>query len=53
MCQQQQDQIFIAAAVGVLSQYMSRPSTDQWIGVKPVLRYINETLKYGLKFTAR
>ena len=30
----------IAAAVGVLSQYMSRPSEDHWIGVKHVLRYL-------------
>ena len=42
----------ISAAVGVLSQYMSRPSTDHWIGVKRVLRYLKGTLKYGLKFTA-
>ena len=41
----------IAAAVGVLSQYMSRPSKDHWIGVKRVLRYLKGTLKYGLKFT--
>ena len=42
----------ISAAVGVLSQYMSRPSNDHWIGVKHVLRYLKGTLKYGLKFTA-
>ena len=46
----------VAAAVGVLSQYMSRPSKDHWIGVKRVLRYLKGTLKYalkyGLKFTA-
>ena len=42
----------ISAAVGVLSQYMSRPSNDHWIGVKRVLRYLKGTLKYGLKFTA-
>ena len=30
----------IAAAVGVLSQYMSNPSEDHWIGVKRILRYI-------------
>ena len=42
----------ISAAVGVLSQYMSRPSKDHWIGVKRVLRYRKGTLKYGLKFTA-
>ena len=42
----------IAAAVGVLSQYMSRPSKDHWIGVKRVLRYLKGTLMYGLKFSA-
>ena len=42
----------IAAAVGVLSQYMSRPSKDHWIGVKRVLRYLKGTLMYGLKFCA-
>ena len=42
----------IAAAVGVLSQYMSRPSKDHWIGVKHVLRYLKGTLMYGLKFSA-
>ena len=42
----------IAAAVGVLFQYMSRPSKDHWIGVKRVLRYLKGTLLYGLKFSA-
>ena len=42
----------ISAAVGVLSQYMSRQSKDHWIGMKRVLRYLKGTLKYGLKFTA-
>ena len=41
----------IAAAVGVLSQYMSNPSTDHWMGVKRVLRYLKGTLRYGLKFS--
>ena len=43
----------IAAAVGVLSQYMSKPSKDHWMGVKRVLRYLKGTLKYGLKFSAQ
>ena len=43
----------IAAAVSVLSQYMSKPSKDHWMGVKHVLRYLKGTLKYGLKFTAQ
>ena len=41
----------IAAAVGVLSQYMSKPSRDHWMGVKHVFRYLKGTLKYGLKFS--
>ena len=41
----------IAAAVGVLSQYMSKPSKDHWMGVKRVLRYLKGTLNYGLKFS--
>lgn len=41
----------IAVAVGMLAQYASEPSTDHWSGVKRVLRYINGTLNYGLKFT--
>ena len=42
----------VAAAVGVLSQYMSRPSKEHWIGVKRVMRYLKGTLMYGLKFYA-
>ena len=42
----------IAAAVGVLSQFMSQPSEDHWSGVKRILRYIKGTLNFGLKFTA-
>ena len=38
----------IAAAVGVLSQYISRPSKDHWIGVKRVLRYLKGTLNYSV-----
>ena len=41
----------ISAAVGVLSQYMSRPSKDHWMGVKRVLRYLKGTLYHGLKFS--
>ena len=42
----------LAAAVGILSKYMSRPGKDHWQGVKRVLRYIKGTLNYGLMFTA-
>ena len=41
----------ITAAVGVLSQYMSKLSKDHWMGVKRVLRYLKGTLNYGLKFS--
>ena len=30
----------ITAAVGILSQFMSSPNKDHWMGVKRVLRYI-------------
>ena len=41
----------ISASVGMLSQFMSCPSTDHWSGVKRILRYIKGTLNYGLKFS--
>ena len=41
----------IAAAVVTLSQFMSDPSKEHWIGVKRMLRYIKGTLSYGLKFS--
>ena len=42
----------LAAAVGILSKYMSRPGKDHWQGVKRVLCYIKGTLNHGLTFTA-
>ena len=42
----------LAAAVGVLSKFMSKPGKEHWQGVKRVLRYIQGTLKYGLMFSA-
>ena len=41
----------IAAAVVTLSQFMSDPSKEHWIGVKRTLRYIKGTLSYGLRFS--
>ena len=41
----------IAAAISALSQYMSKPSVEHWIGVKRVLRYIQGTTNYGLRFS--
>jgi len=40
----------IAATVVTLSQFMSDPSKEHWMGVKRMLRYIKGTLSYGLKF---
>ena len=42
----------IAAAVSVLSQYMSAPSEDHWSGIKRILRYIKGTTNYGLHFSS-
>eukprot|EP00795_Rhopilema_esculentum_P013408 gene13408-4273_t len=39
----------IAAAVGVLSQFMSHPSKMHWQGIKPIFRYIKGTVSYGLR----
>ena len=41
----------ISAAVGVLSQYMSKPSEDHWTGVKRILRYLKGTINFGLVFS--
>ena len=40
----------IAAAVGMLSKYMSKPGYVHWMGVKRVLRYLRGTYDYGLVF---
>jgi hypothetical protein len=40
----------LASAVGMLSQYMSNPGEQHWVGVKRVLRYLKGTLSYGLRF---
>ena len=42
----------IRAAVGVLSQHMSNPGKQHWVGVKRVHRYIKGTLYYGLQYKA-
>ena len=41
----------IAAAVSVLSQYMSRPSRVHLMGVKRIMRYLKGTLNFALKFS--
>jgi hypothetical protein len=40
----------ISAAVGVLSQFMSNPTSVHWTGVKRVLRYLRGTTNYGLVY---
>ena len=42
----------LAAAIGILSKYMSKPGKAHWEGVKRVLRYIKGTINYGLVFNA-
>ena len=39
----------IAVAVVTLSQFMSDPSKEHWMGVKRMLRYIKGTLSYGIE----
>ncbi len=41
----------IAAAVSILSAFMSNPSMEHWAGIKRILRYVKGTLNHGLKFT--
>ena len=41
----------IAAAVVTLSQFMTDPSKEHWMGVNGMLRYIKGTLSYSLKFS--
>jgi hypothetical protein len=42
----------IAQAVGVLTRYMSNPSSEHWLAAKAVLRYIAGTLDYGVIYNA-
>ena len=42
----------IAAAVGILSQYMKQPSKEHWMGVKRVLRYLKGTENYGIIYSS-
>ena len=40
----------IAAAVGILSRFMSSPAIKHWVGIKRILRYLKGTCDYGLIF---
>ena len=42
----------VAAAVSILSTFMSDPSKEHWTGIKRSLRYIKGILNFGLKFRA-
>jgi hypothetical protein len=40
----------ICYAVSVLSQFMSQPRQTHWIAAKHVLRYLQVTIRYGLRY---
>ena len=40
----------LAAAVGILSRFMSNPSQEHWSGVKRIFCYIKGTLNHRLKY---
>ena len=40
----------LSAAVGALSQFMTKPGQQHLKGIKRVLRYVKGTLDYGLRF---
>jgi hypothetical protein len=42
----------ICYAVNVLSQFMSQPKQTHWIAAKHVLRYLQGTIGYGLRYAA-
>ncbi|KAJ3698209.1 hypothetical protein LUZ61_001914 [Rhynchospora tenuis] len=43
----------ISFAVNKLSQFMHSPTSNQWMAVKHVLRYLSGTLHHGLQFHAK
>eukprot|EP00253_Pinus_taeda_P004447 PITA_04447 len=43
----------ICFAVNTLSQHMVEPHHIHWIGAKNLLRYLRDTITYGLRYTAR
>ncbi|XP_073153455.1 secreted RxLR effector protein 161-like [Henckelia pumila] len=42
----------IAYALGLISRFMSNPSTEHWQAVKWLLRYLKETVKLNLVYSA-
>ena len=41
----------IAASVGILSQFISKPGKQHWEGIKRILRYLKGTVDYGLLYS--
>jgi len=41
----------LAYAVSVLSQFMLKPLDNHWVASRGVLRYLQGTLDYGIKYT--
>lgn len=40
----------LAFALSVLSQFMSKPLASHWVAAKGVLRYLQGTLDFGIKY---
>jgi len=41
----------IAYAVSILNQFMAKPHERHWIAAKRVLRYLKETINFGIEYT--
>jgi hypothetical protein len=41
----------ISFSVNRVCQYMSSPTTTHWVAVKHILRYLRDTINFGLRFT--
>jgi hypothetical protein len=41
----------LSFSVNKVYQFLHAPTTDHWIAVKRILRYVKHTLRYGLKIT--
>ena len=42
--------LYLALAVSVLSQFTSNPLENHWAAVKDILRYLQGTLDFGIKY---
>ena len=43
----------IALSIGLVSRYMSKPRKSHLMAAKRILRYINDTLEYGVLFSSK